>query len=126
MKRFLVVALAKVDEALDAVLYRPAVVKATMWMPRWYSCEIARLSELLDERWQVGWWNDSGPEGLCEICGRRAAWLEYQGGETASGFISPTIVTCSWCTLSGPTLTEDEWGEAIGATRRASISWRWR
>lgn len=34
MKRTMVVALARMDGVLDAVLYRPAVVKAFLWLPR--------------------------------------------------------------------------------------------
>jgi hypothetical protein len=34
MKRLVVAALAKIDKAMDEVLYRPAVVKAFAWLPR--------------------------------------------------------------------------------------------
>ena len=41
MKRALVAMLAKADELLDEVLYRPAIVKASAWLPRWWRCDLA-------------------------------------------------------------------------------------
>ncbi len=45
-----------VDSALDPVLYRPAVVKAFAWLPRCWSCDLAKLSMALDDRWGTGYW----------------------------------------------------------------------
>jgi hypothetical protein len=54
VKRAMVVGFAKVDGAIDAVLYRPAVVKAFAWVPRWWQCDLAKLSMALDDHWLVG------------------------------------------------------------------------
>ena len=32
----------KVDEALDELLYRPEIVKAFVWIPRWWRCDMAK------------------------------------------------------------------------------------
>jgi len=32
--------LAKIDEAVDEVLYRPAIVKAFIKLPRWWQCDV--------------------------------------------------------------------------------------
>jgi hypothetical protein len=48
VKRLIVIGLRKLDEAIDEVVYRPAVVKAFMWLPRWYLCDLARASIALD------------------------------------------------------------------------------
>src|SRR6266702_832586 len=42
-RRLVVAALAYADLAVDDVLYRPAVVKAFVWLPRWWLCDLARL-----------------------------------------------------------------------------------
>ena len=59
--------MAKADQALDEVLYRPAVVKPFQWLPRWWLCDLAKLSMRLDDRWAVGYWDDVGiaPGGPC-------------------------------------------------------------
>lgn len=49
MKRAVVVAIAVIHGAFDEVLYRPAVVKAFSWLPRWWLCDPAKLSIALDE-----------------------------------------------------------------------------
>jgi hypothetical protein len=28
---------------VDAVAYRPAIVKLTIWLPRWWNCDFVRL-----------------------------------------------------------------------------------
>jgi len=67
--------LAIVDEALDQLLYRPAVVRLFSWLPRWWLCDVARVSMALDDRRRLGYWAAAGiaPGGVCEACGRRAA-----------------------------------------------------
>src|SRR5438477_1695384 len=60
MRRLVVKALEKTDEALDWVLYRPAVVKAFLWVPRWWQCDLAKLSIRLDDRWGTGVHADEG------------------------------------------------------------------
>ena len=123
MKRIVVRALALADEAVDEVLYRPAVVKAFMWLPRWWLCDLAKLSMRLDEHWAVGYWSDAVvPGGLCEACGRRAAihvyevdWLERR-----------TVRTCGWCHLTGPLVDESDVQRELALARAHSIGWRWR
>jgi len=134
MQRALVVLLARVDEAIDALVYRPAIVKAFAWMPRWWQCDLAKLSCRLDDRWATGYWEDDGrPSSWCEACERRAASLQIGGRETGSdggdhaSFLDDRVVRlCGWCQLRGPILDEDDFAREIEAARRASISWRWR
>ncbi len=64
VKRVVIRVLAKVDEAVDEVLYRPAVVKVFQWAPRWWLCDLAKLSMALDDRWNVGYWEtQESPSG---------------------------------------------------------------
>ena len=106
VKRMVVVALAKVDEAIDEVLYRPAIVKAFLWMPRWWLCDLAKLSMSLDDRWSTGYWDQAGvaPGDACEACGRRASIHVYGGPDPEIGpldnFIeSRPVRVCGWCHL---------------------------
>jgi hypothetical protein len=134
MKRTVVVVLAKLDGALDGVFYRPAVVQAFAWIPRWWQCELAKLSCRLDDRWQVGYWRDDGRPGVpCEVCGRRASWLEIGGRDPEVDdpeehwFLDDrTIPLCSWCQIRGPITDEDDLERELADARRASISGRWR
>src|SRR5437870_10877449 len=106
MRRALVALLAKADEGLDEVLYRPAVVKAFSWLPRWWLCDLAKASMWLDDRWRTGWWDDAGsaPGGPCEACGRRAAIAVYGGPdpdeEPFEDYLEARpVFTCGWCHL---------------------------
>jgi hypothetical protein len=133
VKRVVVRALAKIDEALDLVLYRPAVVRAFLWLPRWWLCDLARLSIRLDERWHVGWWDEVGiyPGQPCEACGRRAS-IHVHGGlepddEATGAFIeSRRILLCGWCRLDGPILDDDDIQRELARARERSVAWRWR
>ncbi len=118
-------ALAKTDEVFDEVLYRPAVVKAFAWLPRWWLCDLARLSVTLDDRWRTGYWHEDAivPGGACEVCGRRAA-IHVIGGRSDDEILEPVgddamltersvlddreIHTCGWCHLRGRILTEGD------------------
>jgi hypothetical protein len=138
VKRFVVVALSKLDEALDEVLYRPAVVKAFAWVPRWYHCDLARLSIALDKRWEVGWWDEYGPSGVCEACGRRGAFImlggwdeDLMGSRTTDDnrfLYDREVCLCGWCHLPpGPSPdSEEELQVALRKARADSIAWRWR
>ena len=129
MKRAVVVILAKVDEALDEVLYRPAVVKMFAWSPRWWMCDLAKLSMALDDRWHLGYWKAAGiePGGPCEVCGRRAAIHVYGGEGDGGGVLADrTLEVCGWCHLRGRILTEDDLAVATAEARAASVAWRWR
>ena len=134
MRRLLVLALEKADEALDEVLYRPAVVKAFAWLPRWWLCDLAKLSMRLDERWSTGYWRDRldfGPYGVCEACGRRAA-IHVCGGvvpeeEPIGDYLEGRPVhTCGWCHLRGLILDESDVQRELAAARRYSVAWKWR
>ena len=123
VKRIVVRALALADEAVDEVLYRPAVVKAFMWLPRWWLCDLAKLSMRLDERWAVGFWDDAiVPGGPCEACGRRATIHVY-------GSVDPEsrpICLCGWCHLAGPLADDSDVQRELALARAHSIAWRWR
>jgi hypothetical protein len=131
VKRVLIRVLAKADEALDEVLYRPAVVKAFIWLPRWWLCDLAKLSIALDDRWQVGYWDEDGifPGGPCEACGRRAS-IHVLGGlepdEEAMGWFleSRPVSTCGWCHL-GTILNEADLERELALARADSVAWRW-
>jgi hypothetical protein len=49
VRRAIVIAMAKLDEALDEGDQTP-VVKAFGWLPRWWSCDLAKFSMALDDR----------------------------------------------------------------------------
>jgi hypothetical protein len=140
--------MALVDEGLDEVLYRPAVVKAFRWVPRWWLCDLAKLSLALDDRWGVGYWDqaDIVPGRPCEACGRRAsihviggpsddesdesdesdeAHTEREaGGET---FLDDRAVyLCGWCHVEGPILSEHDLKRELDAAAQDSVAWRWR
>lgn len=133
MKRIIVLALARVDEVLDAVLYRPAVVKAFLWLPRWWLCDLAKLSMRLDDRWRTGYWDDAGiaPGDPCDACGRRASIHVYGGADPDLGTIDDymedhPVHVCGWCHLSGPMLDEADVERELALARADSVAWRWR
>lgn len=124
---------------VDNVAYRPAVVLLTRALPRWWRCELGRLSMRLDDRWATGFW--TGPEapcptgGLCRACGRRAAWLvvgwqpEFDEGPPDPDWYlgSNPVELCGWCSLGGEPIDGDEdLQRALAAARSHSVSWRWR
>ncbi len=127
---------------VDAVAYRPAVVKLTLRIPHWWSCQLARLSVLLDERWGAGYWESENsppmPNGLCDCCGRRAAW-QYAGDyandpEFADSDISANdylawhrVRLCTWCYPDLADINnQDDLEERFSVARDLSISWKWR
>jgi hypothetical protein len=142
VKRSLIRAMALVDEALDEVLYRPAVVKAFMWVPRWWLCDLAKFSMALDDRWGVGYWDQANiaPGRPCEACGRRASihvvggpWddetdeVDAEGDDDFETFLDDRAVyLCGWCHVEGPILNEDDLKRELDAAARDSVAWRWR
>lgn len=131
MKGVLIRVLARADEALDAVLYRPAVVKAFIWLPRWWLCDLAKLSIALDDRWKVGYWDEAGivPGGPCEACGRRASIHVYGGrdpDEEVMGYFMEgrPVSTCGWCHL-GTILNDADLERELALARADSVAWRW-
>lgn len=130
--------MARVDEALDEVLYRPAVVKAFTWFPRWWRCDLAKLSMVLDDRWGVGYWDqaDIVPGEPCEACGRRAS-IHLIGGQSADDALveaegdrdflhSRVVHLCGWCHIEGPILSESDLARELDAAAVNSVAWRWR
>jgi hypothetical protein len=124
---------------VDELAYRPAVVRATYRLPRWWNCQLARLSVALDDRWHTGVWGDWRPDGICEVCGRRAAWLVLGGpheddpdlGEDfSSGAALPlddqAMNLCFWCRLPMPVTTGEELASATDDARSRSVAWAWR
>jgi hypothetical protein len=136
MKRALVTTLAKIDEAVDEVLYRPAVVRAFRLVPRWWLCDLAKLSIWLDDRWRVGYWDDAiVPGGACEACGRRAA-IHVIGGTEGLDVEDLTdeeiaacgreVGLCGWCQVRGQILNEQQLQQALREATTESVSWHWR
>jgi hypothetical protein len=128
-------------ELVDDVAYRPAVIRLTLPLPRWWRCELARLSMRLDERWHVGFWPTGdertlAPGGECDICHRRPAMYEV-GGSSEDPGLEPDgsymgthqLQTCAWCKLPDGEIDSDEQlASAIADARARSISlrrWRW-
>ena len=134
MRRTVVRSLEAADRAVDWFAYRPAIVRLFMFLPRWWNCELARLSIHLDERWKTEYWTEDygWPGPLCEACGRRTAWA-YVGGleddDEPLGFYldNRRIDLCLWCDI-GPTdvlNSEADVQAALSAARNESVSWRW-
>ena len=145
MKRAIVAGLEKLDEAIDEIAYRPTVVKAFMWVPRWWQCDLARLSVRLEERWDTGFWDWDWivPGATCEACGRRASIHlyggpiddepdDYEADDTEEDIWAGSVLSdraihlCGWCHLQGPILTEEDLARELRAARADSIAWRWR
>jgi hypothetical protein len=118
VKLFLVRALATLDEAVDAVLYRPAVVEVFSWLPRWWMCDLAKVSMWLDDGWATRWWERAiEPDGPCQACGRRAAIHVYGGiepdEEPVGDYLEDhPVVLCGWCTLGSPVTDEAMFDES--------------
>lgn len=130
---------------VDEVAYRPAVVKLTAPLPRWWNCQLAHASMRLDDRWGTGYWDSDAappaPEGSCDACGRRAAWLVVGGPEgegesegDGSGLDETDYLRrhpvrlCGWCRLefSSPPETKAELDRVLALAGERSVSWRWR
>lgn len=133
MKRRIVISLERIDRALDWVLYRPALVRAFLWLPRWWMCDLSRLSIALDDRWRVGWWDAHGiyPGRPCDACGRRASIHVVGGPEDDEGVIGDYLEThpvqlCGWCEVAGPINDDAELERALARARIRSVAWRWR
>jgi len=124
---------------VDAVVYRPAVVRLTVRIPRWWRCELARSSEHLDDRWGTGYWGEfAAPNGLFDVCQRRAAWLTVGGTDGDEDDDPPDpdhylaehpLHTCSWCHVppsAFPIESAADLAEAITLARARSLGWHWR
>jgi hypothetical protein len=92
----------------------------------------------LDDRWETGFWRgddaSAAPQGLCEACRRRAAWLVVGGNDDGfpmaeGSFIERRPVhTCARWSLEGAGAIEDEESleRALTAAGARSIAWRLR
>ena len=96
----------------------------------------------LDDRWGVGYWSSDAapavPEGLCDACKRRAAWLVVGGrwddDDLADEDDDPSFLTqhpvhlCGWCRFEGegPIETHADLERALNRARQRSIAWNWR
>jgi hypothetical protein len=137
--RWIVVsALATADEALDQLVYRPAVVKLFSWLPRWWLCDLAQASMALDNRWKLGYWAAAGiaPSGVCEACGGRAAIHVVRGSVSDSDadaisservwFLDERpVYLCGWCSIRTPIQDQTDLNAALAEARARSIAWRW-
>jgi hypothetical protein len=133
MKRIVVRALARTDEVVDELLYRPAVMKAFSHLPRWWLCDLAKLSMRMDDRWGTGYWKSAwiAPGGPCEACGRRASIHVYGGRDPDLGAVhdymeNHPVHVCGWCHLEGPMSNEADIERELALARLDSVSWRWR
>lgn len=122
---------------VDSVAYRPAVVKLTLRLPRWWQCDLSRLAVWLDDRWGTAYWADRGPGPLCGACRRRTSWLRVGGYDpeldpeppAADDFMGHHPVDlCYWCRLeAGSAITTDsELQAALERARKRSVCWAWR
>lgn len=124
---------------VDDVAYRPFVVKLTEGLPRWWRCDLAKLSMRLDEHWGTGYWESEKapavPGGLCEACRRRAAWTQVGGTYPGLEDEPPTtyldsrpVYLCGWCSLDTSSEPRDEHDlePILKAAGKRSVSWRWR
>jgi hypothetical protein len=128
--------------AVDEIAYRPAIVKLTMFLPAWWTCQLARLGMWLDDHWETGYWDSDSapcaPDAICACCRRRAGWIVVGGyaNDPDWDFDQPPaddyvawheIYRCPYC---HPDLddvrSEEELEERFAVARRESISWRWR
>jgi hypothetical protein len=124
---------------IDALAYRPAVVKLTERLPRFWTCQAAHASMALDRRWRTGFWTSADapavPGGPCDACGRRAAlftiggWAEKTKNDIDRPYLADHVVQlCGWCCLDGNARPADraELDRALATARSRSVAWRWR
>ncbi|MGH2689620.1 MAG: hypothetical protein ACRDKW_12545 [Actinomycetota bacterium] len=125
---------------VDAVACRPAVVRLTGALPRWWDCALARLSVTLDERWGTVSWNDETgppvPGKHCAACGRRPAIFVLGGEDPEDGYFvdgdshlrDHPVLLCGWCQPADVERIADEAGleRPLREAAERSISWRWR
>jgi hypothetical protein len=137
IKRVVVATLDSACQAVDALAYRPAVVKLTLSLRRWWKCDLARLSIWLDDRWALGYWKYGAPDSLCDSCRRRAAWLVLGGyneewddepPEPDDFLRNHPVHLCGWCKLSDEIEIDNEASldAALADARGRGIAWQWR
>jgi hypothetical protein len=112
-----------------------------MRLPRWWNCELARLSIWLNDRWGTHHWVGSwAPGGPCDACHRRPSWLVIGGswidepeiwdeGEEPEYLDVHPVEVCFWCKPDlGSADRDDRAGVelALREAGRQSVAWRWR
>jgi hypothetical protein len=95
----------------------------------------------LDDRWGTEYWKSDAappaPDGPCDACGRRAAWLTIGGTYTDEEIVKGSdddyldrhpVQLCGWCKLefSSPPENRVELDRILALAREQSVSWRWR
>ncbi len=145
VRRGIVTALWRMDDYVDWILLRPVTVQLFSFLPRWWQCELAKLSERLDERWKTGVWNIQldpnvnerlivGP--VCDACRKRASSVTVgpmgEGGDTEGheqGFFDThEIGLCSWCApefRDEGIESEADLQKELERVRDRTVSWRW-
>ncbi len=129
----LVRALNAACTGVDAVAYRPVVVRLTQRLPSWWGCQVAHASMKLDERWHTGFWPSgaapAAPDGPCDACQRRAGWLVVGGDHeetdsTDDYLASHPVQLRGWCELDfqSPPRNRSELQRALDAARARSVS----
>lgn len=130
-----VIALGWACTLIDWLAYRPAVVKLGTYVPRWWCCDLARLSMRLDDRWATGYWESPNappaPLSPCDACGRRGGWLVVGGsdeGKCSHDYLAQhPVVLCGWCRPEFPEAprTRDDVTRSLREAGERSISWAW-
>lgn len=135
----------RADDAVDSVFYRPAIVKALRYLPRYWQCDFARLSGYLDRQWQTGFWDVDGEDGVihhvavgppCEACGRRASTLligrmkdwDPTFPNVGDMWDEREVELCDWCGkefCQEAVRSEDELQSELERVRKRTVSWRW-
>jgi hypothetical protein len=139
LKVFVIKLLIRLCGSIDAIAYRPAIVKATLWLPRWWCCHFAHVSMRLDDYWKLGYWDSEeappAPDGPCDACKRRAAWLtvggleqEEEPSEEATYLERHPVQLCGWCELRfhAPPKNGQELKKILKDAGARSIGWRWQ
>jgi len=128
MRRSMVQVLNSVCVAVDAILYLPGVVRLGRRAPRWWNCQLAKVSLRLDQRWGTGFWEDGPavPGPPCKACGRRAAHLTVEVWSDERLF--DKVDLCGWCELDPEAVihSPQDLNQALMRAGERSMEWRWR
>lgn len=129
---------AGLDQAcriVDAIMYRPFMVKLTERLPAHWHCQLGAVSVALDDRWGTNYWDGMEPTELCEACGLRAAWLEI-GGRYDEGdadeldddwfMATRPVQICGWCKVDADATIENEEQLQTALARAKAQSVRWK
>lgn len=113
---------------VDELLYRPAAVRLGLSLPRWWNCNLARVSASLDQRWGTGFWRSESsparPGPPCDACGRRPAIFALDVAGGPDDIVA--LQLCGWCHVRAPVLTPTNIASELHDARRRSVAWTWR